>query len=170
MDMVKTSKMDVKKLVLMGVFIALSYVGALLKIRGTIAFDAMPAFFASIVLGPIYGGAIGFLGHMLTAITSGFPHTIPVHIATAVMMFVSCYMFGMVHKKMSFYIADVIGIVMNGLVSLAVACLVFEVTIGGGVALFGMLIGWLMVGATLNIIIAEVLYQSYFKKYPTLWR
>lgn len=169
MENMNKKEFDVKRLVLMGLFIALSFVGALIKIQGTIAFDAVPAFFAAIVLGPVYGGIIGLLGHLMTAAYTGFPSTIPVHGVIALMMFISCYTFGIVHKKTSFLMADFVGVMMNGVISLIVACLVFDLVIGGGVALFKFLIGFLVLGAILNIGIAEFMYQAYFKKNPKLW-
>ncbi len=83
-----TDKNISKKLVYMAVLIALSYIGSLIKITGTIAFDSFPAFFGALALGGVYGGIIGFLGHLFTAFLSGFPFTLPIHLVIAVMMFI----------------------------------------------------------------------------------
>ena len=83
--------LDVKRLVVMALCIALSFVGSFLKISGTIAFDALPAFYAAIVLGPLFGGIVGFFGHFFTALSSGFPFTLPIHLVIAVSMFFSCF-------------------------------------------------------------------------------
>ena len=79
-------KINTRNLVLMALFIALSFVGAQLKIFSTIAFDSLPAFLATLLMGPVYGAIIAIIGHLLTALTSGFPMTLPVHLVIALGM------------------------------------------------------------------------------------
>lgn len=57
------SRTSISKLTYGGVLIALSAVGALIKISGTIALDSMPGFFAALFLGPSAGAIVGGLGH-----------------------------------------------------------------------------------------------------------
>ncbi len=64
---------NVKTLTLVAMLIALSAIGALIKVFNTVAFDSMPGYFAALYLGGWYGALVISLGHMLTAITSGFP-------------------------------------------------------------------------------------------------
>ncbi len=82
-----------KKIVICGLLIALSFIGANIKIFGTIAFDSLPAFLGTLVLGFYGGGVIGFLGHMLTALTSGFPFGIVVHLIIAAGMAITMGVF-----------------------------------------------------------------------------
>ena len=82
-----------KKLVLAALFVALSFVGANIKVMGSIAFDAVPAFLGTMILGVGWGAAIGAVGHLLTALTSGFPYGLPAHIIIAVMMGVTMALF-----------------------------------------------------------------------------
>jgi riboflavin transporter FmnP len=74
-------KINTRQLVFMALLIALSFVGAQLKVFGTIAFDSLPAFLGTLLMGPVAGAIIAIIGHLLTALTSGFPMTIPVHLA-----------------------------------------------------------------------------------------
>ena len=112
--------MDSKKLnrlIIMGLMVALSFVGANIKLPGpftTIAFDSLPAFFAGMLLGGTSGGAVGFLGHLMTSFLSGFPLGVHTHIIIAVMMFLTVMIFGTVTKKMNVYIGAVLAIILNG--------------------------------------------------------
>ena len=74
------------RLVFAALSIALCFVGGNIKIMGSIAFDSLPAFLGTLFLGYGWGAAIGALAHMLSAMLSGFPMTLPVHIITAGMM------------------------------------------------------------------------------------
>lgn len=162
-------KMNVKHLVLMGLCIALSYIGAMIKIQQTIAFDALPAFFAAILLGPIAGGIVGLIGHLLTALLSGFPLSLPIHLVVGGMMFVSCASFGFVYKKSNKVVAVLVGVIMNGPISLAVAAIVFDLFITSGAG-FGMFLGMILVltiAAAANVILAVVIYEL-TKKYIKL--
>lgn len=97
------------------IFIALSYIGALIKIQGgTIAFDSMPAYFSAIFLGPTLGALVGFVGHLLTATTSGFPMTIPMHMIIAIIMAVTVFLFGWFYKRTNLVIASIVAILLNG--------------------------------------------------------
>jgi len=163
---------NVKTLVVMGLCIALSFVGSFLKISGTIAFDALPAFFAAILLGPIAGGIVGFFGHFFTAFSSGFPFTLPIHLVIAISMFFSCAVFGFVYKKVNPIVGIVAGIIMNGPVSLAASALALDLVFAKGAGI-GMLSGQapflmftglslasvLIIAAAINIILAAVIYE-----------
>lgn len=162
-------KMNVKYLVMMGLCIALSYIGAMIKIQQTIAFDALPAFFAALVLGPIAGGIVGLIGHMLTALLSGFPLSLPIHLVVGGMMFVSCASFGFVYKKSNKVLAGIVGILMNGPVSLAVAAIVFDLFVASGAGM-GMFLGMILIltiAAAANVVLAIVIYEL-TKKYIKL--
>lgn len=76
-----------RKLTACAVLTALSFVGANIKVPGTsIAFDSLPAFLGALAVGAPWGMAVGFIGHLLTAMTSGFPLGLPVHAFIAVFM------------------------------------------------------------------------------------
>lgn len=116
----KTVNSQSHHIALSALFIALSYLGALIKLQGTIALDALPAFLGAIYLGPFYGGIIGFLGHFFTALFSGFPMTFPLHFLIAVLMMGTVSVFGYLYRKGQTLPASLLGIFLNGPLSLSV--------------------------------------------------
>ena len=67
---------QVRRMVLMAMFIALSVVGAMLKIpspTGTVAFDSAPGFLGAALLGWREGFIIALLGHLVSGYSAGFP-------------------------------------------------------------------------------------------------
>ena len=104
-------------LVLTSLLVAFSYLGSLVKIQGTIALDALPAYLGALLLGPLPGAVIGFLGHLLTAVTSGFPMTLPMHLFIAFLMALTIGIFGHVAEKANLFLAALTGVFMNGPVS-----------------------------------------------------
>ena len=105
------------RLTLMGMSVALSFVGSYIKIPSpfqSIALDSMPAFLGGLMLGGIEGAAIGFLGHMLTAANAGFYLTLPIHLLVAVIMAITIYAYHWAYKKANLIVAGIAGIVLNG--------------------------------------------------------
>lgn len=133
------------------ILVALSGVGALIKIpspTGTVALDAAPAFLAGAAFSPIEGSIVGALGHLISALTTGFPLGLPVHLLIAVEMAVFVWIFGVVARKVNIWVAAVVGIFLNGVVGAAIMIPI------GGVGMFGALVLPLTVGAVINIVIA----------------
>lgn len=105
------------RLTLMGMFVALSFVGSYIKIPSpfqSIAMDSMPAFLGGLMLGGIKGAVIGFLGHMLTAANAGFYLTLPIHLLVAVIMAITIYVYHWTYKKTNLIAAGIAGIALNG--------------------------------------------------------
>ena len=161
--------MKTKTLATVALLIALSFIGAHITIMGSIAFDSLPGFLAALLLGPVYGAAIGFLGHILTATTSGFPLSVPLHIAIALSMALTMYVFGysyrLLAKKLSEALAlgitGVVGVVFNAPVSLAfsIAALWF---IAGREAALGLLVLILplLLAAIANVVLGIALFKA----------
>lgn len=155
-------KTNTKEVVIAGLMIALSFLLSLpiFKVMaGSIGFDAVPAFFTAATIGPMMGGFVGALAHMITAIFTGFPFTLPVHIAVMIMMFVTCYAYGYARVRTNRYIAGLIGVVINGPINLAVAAAMSQALGLGfaGMTMFIALVGPLTIVAAINVVIAEVL-------------
>jgi hypothetical protein len=147
-------------IVLMGLFIAMSVVGGYIKvpnpITSSIAFDSLPAFLATLVLGGVPGAIIGFLGHMASAGMGGFPLSIPIHLFIGVEMALIMFAFNFAAKKINKPAAIIIGIILNGFV--APAC--FILIPGQGMATFTYLLIPLTLASTLNIILAFLIFQG----------
>lgn len=155
-----------RKLVIMALFIALSFIGANIKILGgTIAFDSMSAFLGAMVLGPIYGGIIGFIGHLLTAITSGFPLTMPVHLIIALNMAITMIGVGYTYKyfmKKNSAIKDIFVIIVGVILNAPISTAMLVPILGKGI--LAMVVP-LAIAALANILLALILEKVLPKKY-----
>lgn len=156
--------MNTKKIVLLSLFIALSAVLSNIKIVYSIAFDSLPAFLAAILISPIAGGIVGALGHLLTAITSGFPFTVPVHLFIAIQMLVIVWLFGVLFKKMNQYLAMIVAIILNGplatlLSGLLIAYLNHSFTVKTVSSFFILMVVPLTLASAANIVLAFILQK-----------
>lgn len=105
--------------VLTALIAALCAIGSLIKVPGIItsaALDSAPAFISVVFLPPIYSGFAGAIGHLATAITSGFPSG-PFHGLIAVEMFVIVYLFNLLHRNGFKVLKWVFLIIANGILS-----------------------------------------------------
>lgn len=157
----KAEKSTTIKLVYIAMFIALSFIGSLIKIQGTIALDSMSAFFASLFIGPVAGALVGALGHFLSAFTSGFPLTLPIHLIIMLQMAVIVYIFGVLYKRTNPFIANVVAILLNGpgaVFMLAPITAVLGLPLSGSAFIYA-LIGVLTIGSVVNIVLASILFS-----------
>lgn len=144
-----------KRIARMAIFIAMSAVGAMVKIpspTGTVALDAAFAFFSAIAFGWREGAIVAALGHMLTALSTGFPLSFPMHVYIAFQMSVYVSVFAIVAKKIHLWAGVFVGIILNGPVS---SLLVLPV---GGIGLTIALFVPLTIGSIVNISIAVAAY------------
>ena len=152
-------KNNTKKLVLISMFIAISLVGSYIKIPspvGTIGLDSMAGFLAGLIFGIIPGGIIGFLGHIFTSSNIGFPLSFPVHLIIAVMMFITISLYSFTYQKTNIYVAAIVGILLNGIIS----PLVLTLLPGFGWAFFIGHVLFLLLGSALNVILSTLVYLS----------
>jgi uncharacterized membrane protein len=161
----------VRQLIYLALLIALSYVGSLIKINGSIALDALPAAFAMVAFGPVAGGITGLCGHLLTAATSGFVYTVPVHIVIALLMGVTFWTGGILYKKTNIVISLLVAFVLNAVVSNFIAVYVMQLMgiIPDAMAMFLMLIGPLALASAVNILLGGVVGQLVKKYIPNPW-
>lgn len=140
----------------MAIFIALSAVGALIKIpspTGTVALDAAPGYFAALGWGYAEGAIVIALGHLFTSVTVGFPLGIPVHLIIAVGMMVWSAMFRFGTIKVHPIVGIVLGVIGNGVLAPAVLTPMF------GVGFFYALLPSLVVASVIVLIIVSIAYQ-----------
>lgn len=144
-----------KKIARMAIFIAMSAVGAMIKVpspTGTVALDAAFAFFSAITFGWREGAIVAALGHMLTALTTGFPLSLPMHLFVALQMSAWVSIFSLVARKIHLWVGAVVAIFLNGPIS---SLLIIPI---GGIGLTAALILPLTVGSTVNVFIASTTY------------
>ncbi|WP_041964157.1 ECF transporter S component [Mesobacillus selenatarsenatis] len=107
--------MKSRKMSWMAMFIALSAVGASIKIPaviGSVALDSFPALLAAGLLGGPAGAAAGGLGHLLSAIIGGMPLG-PLHLLVAGEMALLAYLFALLYKNGKRWSAGVLFIMGN---------------------------------------------------------
>lgn len=149
--------MKSKKIILIALFISLSFVGAFIKIPspvGTLGLDSMPGFLAALLIGGLEGGLVALLGHLIIAFNSGFALTVPVHILIAFMMFIAAFSYGLLFKYNKL-VAVVIAIIVNGIVTPAVLLLLPHI----GFAFFTATTPFVLVASCVNIILSFILYK-----------
>jgi uncharacterized membrane protein len=161
-------RISTKNLVLMALFIALSFAGSYLKVFGTIAFDSLPGFLAALLFGPVAGAIIGFLGHFFTALTSGFPLSFPLHLVIAASMAFTMLGFGLTYRALkgkipemgNLVITGIVGVVLNGPVSLALTMGALTVMAGweAAIGLLAMLPA-LSMAAAANVVISLLVFK-----------
>lgn len=147
----------IKQITLMGMFIALSAVGATIKVpspTGTVAFDSAPGFLAALLLGPGYGAVAAAVGHLFTSLFSGFPLTIPIHLMIAVEMALFAAAFSAL-KRINLPVAVIITSILNGVISPAS----FIPLPTFGLGFFTTMLLPLLVASTLNIVAAAAIYK-----------
>jgi len=163
------TEIETKNLVIAALLITLSFIGSNIRIFGSIAFDSLSGFLAALLLGPIYGAVVGFLGHLFTALTSGFPLSIPLHIVIAIAMAITMFGFGFTHKVLNnkismpvnLMITGIVGILLNGPVSLALSIGTMALMAGMEAAL-GLLalLPFLVSASVANVLLSIILFKA----------
>ncbi len=153
----RTEQKQLKQMVLMALFIAMSVIGAFIKIpspTGTVALDSLPGYLAALLLGGIPGAIVAFLGHLASAATAGFPMTLPIHLLVAFQMAVIMLMIGYAVKRIHLVAVMVLGIILNGILAPASLILIP----GFGTAFFTAMVLPLSVASIIVILLAGAIY------------
>lgn len=90
---------NVRKLTVTALLLSACVVGAHIKILGSIAFDAVPAFIGAALLGPAIGAFLGFFGHMISALLAGFPQTAVIHLMIGCCMALCMLTYGVLKRR-----------------------------------------------------------------------
>lgn len=153
--------MQIQKISFISLFVALSIVGAYIKIPspvGSVALDVFPALVAVILIGRKSGATVAFLGHMISALLGGMPLG-PFHFLIAVEMALIVWLFGYLYHY-SRLGSTLVFVFLNGLV--ASAPFIFVMSLEFYLALTPSL----LIAATVNGLIAVILIpriESIFK-------
>ncbi|ULT58790.1 ECF transporter S component [Neobacillus drentensis] len=142
-----------KTISLLGLMIALSAVGASIKIPAVIdsvALDALPALLAAALLGVRAGAITGALGHLFSALIGGFPLG-PMHLLIAVEMAALVWSFGILYKQNKRILASLVFIVGNAFI--APVPFIFLMNKG----FYFAIVPSLLIGSFLNTVLAVIL-------------
>lgn len=157
--MKQTYKFETKQMVLIGMFIALAFVGSFVKIPspfGTVALDSAPGFIAAMLLGPVPGAIVAIMGHLLTSLNVGFPLTIPIHLLIAIEMALICFLVGIIFRKASLFLALAVGLLLNGVAAPASFILIPQF----GLPFFTVMLIPLLIGSVINLIIVAIVVRA----------
>lgn len=149
-----------QKIVFCALLIALSYLGSMIKIFGSVALDALPAYFGALMFGGPIGAIVGAVGHLFSAALSGFSMTIPMHLLVAVCMALACWAYNWFNKKTNIVVASIIAILINGVIMTFLSgFLAVALGISQSVMAFVLpMLAPLLIASTINVVIAAVLY------------
>lgn len=144
--------MSTKKISMLALFIALSAVGAMIKIPAivsSVALDFFPALLAAVYLGRRSGVVVASVGHLLSAFIGGMPLG-PLHIIVALSLALIVYVFAIIYKRGRPIVAGIFVVLANGFLA-PVPMLFFF-----GFEFYLALLPSLLVGALINTVIALV--------------
>ncbi len=157
--------MKTKKLAVMGVLIALSFVGSMIKIPspiGTIGFDSTAGFFAVLYLGYVPGTIVIALGYLTIAASASFPlGLLTIVVAGEMMATAVAFRF---FFKMNFGLGIGIATILNGVVAPLVVLPL------GGWGLYVGLVPPLVIASFANLFIASIVYSAIGKRLPLFSR
>ncbi|MDO4289588.1 MAG: ECF transporter S component [Eubacterium sp.] len=154
-----------QKLVFCALLIALSYIGSMIKIFGSVALDALPAYFGALMFGGPIGAIVGAIGHLFSAFLSGLPMGLPMHILVALCMAGACYAYYWINKKTNLVVASIVAIIINGVVMTFLSGLL-AVALGVSPSVMGFVVPMLaplLIASTVNVVIAALLYLAVSK-------
>jgi len=151
-----TRTLPVKRIAYMAVFIALSAVGAMVKIPspvGTIGLDSAPGYFCGLAFGYMEGICVISMGHLITSGVMGFPLGIPIHFFIALQLALWVTAFAWVSRRFGAVIGALIAIFLNGVVS------AFTMVLVGGMGAVWGTMPFLIVGSLINVAIAVISHR-----------
>lgn len=158
-DRALNTTFSARRLAIMAALIALSAVGSFIKIPGplgSIALDAAPGFFAALGFGAWPGFLVIAIGHLLSASLTGFPLSLPVHIAIAIGMGGCALLFRWLGRRSRAML--VVALVVTALAnSLGLGLILLPI---GGWGMYLGAIPSLLLGAVVNLAIAALAYLS----------
>jgi hypothetical protein len=156
----KPNVLSVKRVAYIAIFIALSAVGAMIKLPspvGTIGLDAAPGFFCALAFGYVEGASVILIGHLLTAGIVGFPLGLPLHLFIALQMAVWAMALRWVTGKFGLIAGSIVAVILNGVVSS------FTLFFVGGMGAVLGIMPFLVVASLINVSIAAIAHKGLSK-------
>ena len=117
--------MNIRTITTYAILIALCAIGGQIHFGVySIGFDSSPAFVGALMLGPVAGAVLGALGHIATAAFTGFPLSVPIHVAIGLVMAGTGASIGYITKRMSssfsYVVSGIVGYIINVGIGIAV--------------------------------------------------
>ncbi|MGE6258175.1 ECF transporter S component [Heyndrickxia sporothermodurans] len=156
--------MSSRKIVWLAMGFAFSVIGAAIKIPaivGSVALDVAPSLIIASMFSVGVGGLVACIGHLLSALLTGFPLG-PLHLLIAAEMGVCVLIYGFLYKKGKKYSAAVVFWIGNALVSPLPFIFLLNWTF------FVAIVPSLIIGSVFNVIIALLLVQVFQKRYAAV--
>ncbi|WP_106496489.1 ECF transporter S component [Lentibacillus sp. Marseille-P4043] len=153
--------MTTKKLCLLALFIALSVIGAMIKIPsfvGSIALDAFPALLAAVLISKQMGALVAGFGHLMSALIAGMPLG-PLHVIIALEMAIIVWFFSVIYLSGKRKLAGLFFVFSNSL--LAALPMLFLL----GISFYLAVLPSLLIGAVVNAGVALL----FIPKFVTLF-
>ena len=153
--------MNIKKISLISLFIALSVAGAAIKIPAiisSVALDMVPALLGGVMFGGIPGAIIAFIGHLISAFIGGMPLG-AFHLLIGLEMALLVWLFAIFYKKGKRVFASILFVIGNTLIA-PLPFLIFM-----GVGFYIGMIPSLFIGALFNTVIAAALAPRLIRFY-----
>ncbi|MBT2689181.1 ECF transporter S component [Bacillus sp. ISL-47] len=141
------------KMAMAGMLVALTAVGAVIKIPaiiGSVALEAFPALLAAVLLGGTGGAIVASIGHLISAMVGGMPLG-PLHFLIAGEMALLSFVFGFLYLRGKRWQAGVLFVFGNAFA--APMPFIFLM----GKAFYMAIVPSLFIGSILNIVIAYTL-------------
>lgn len=160
--------MNTIHLSLIALFIALTVIGAMIKIPaviGSVALDIFPSLVIAVLVGNVPGMVVASIGHLISALISGMPLG-PLHILVAIEMALIVAIFSIFYKRNQKIFAVIIFLILNGVVAPLPFILLFSLPF------YISLVPSLIVGSLLNVMLGIIfiprlanLFKSYGGNY-----
>lgn len=148
----------VRGVVVVSIFTVASALGGLVKLGtpvGSIALDSSAGYFVAAYFSPVWGAAVGFLGHLASAATGGLPLSW-LHLIIALLQGTWSFLFGFLVRKFDNWwvliVACLLAVLLNGIVA-PVILTVFQPDL---TALLRSLIPMLLAASLMNVIVASI--------------
>lgn len=113
------NRQKLMNLTLTAMVAAICAIGAVIKVPSPVssaALDSAPAFLSVAFLSPTLAGVAGMIGHLISALSSGFQLG-PLHLIVAAEMFVVVWIFGVMHKKGFNLLKWLVALFLNGIIA-----------------------------------------------------
>lgn len=148
--------MSIRKMSLLALFIALSVIGAMMKVPaiiGSVALDAFPALLAGAFFGAGPGAIVGAFGHMLSAVIGGMSLG-PLHFVIALEMAILVSVFAILFRKGKRLFASILFVIGNAFLAPVPFIFLFDF------AFYIALLPSLFIGSFINTVIALAIIPS----------